>query len=70
MEREGKVKLGVGGVEFGSGLGFLRWCSLIKERNCSATRVSSGERAAGWDFTVVSASAASTSCSGVDTEEE
>lgn len=69
-EREGMVKLGDGGVEFGSGLGFLRWFSLIKERNCSATWVSSGESAAGWGFTVVSATAPSTSCGGVDTEEE
>ncbi|KAL6982652.1 hypothetical protein U1Q18_016039, partial [Sarracenia purpurea var. burkii] len=43
MERVGMVKLGHGRVGLGFGQGFLRWCSLIRANNLSATRVSDGD---------------------------
>lgn len=43
-EREGIVKLGLGGEALESGLGFLRWWSLMREWSLSAIRVSSADK--------------------------
>lgn len=42
-ERVGIVKFGVRGVGLGLGFGFLRWWSLMREWNFSASWVSAGD---------------------------
>lgn len=68
-ERDGMVKSGVGGAEFRSGLGFLRWWSLMREWNFSATSASSGDRAAIFGFSLILVSSDSSPRSEVGVEE-
>ena len=65
IDREGIVKLGVGS---GSGLGFLRWWSLIKECILSAIRVSSGVKEMFGSFLVSLLFVSSSSLSEVEEE--